>query len=230
MPGKRILILSVAFFAFSLASAVSAQAATGPQFLITWQASNSYAPAGYTGKILPTIESQIAAALTIISGGQPLNLSNQTIYWYLNGNFLGGGVGVTHTSFQPYGTPPTALTLKVELPNYPSGILTHEIVIPMVQPQAVIVAPYPSGNFATTQPTVQAVPYFFNATSTMALGINWSVNGQTVSSAENPQTLNISLPQGTASGFVLAVSLTMRNPNDSTIAGDTTNLTYQKQL
>src|ERR1700691_976963 len=49
-----------------------------PPFLMTWQALDSYAPAGYAGQILPNQESEIAASLEVIgANGKPVNLSGQ---------------------------------------------------------------------------------------------------------------------------------------------------------
>src|SRR5665213_880707 len=199
MQGKRFFYGAVLF---ALMVSVQTASAAGPQFLMTWQASNSYAPVGYAGEILPNQESQITASFELINAnGSPINLSGQTIYWYQNDNLLGGGVGVQHFTFRPYGEAPNTVTLKVELPDYPGGLLIHEIDIPIVQPQAVIEAPYPQGVFPVSPAMVQALPYFFAATSTSPFSFAWSVNGQTVTSAENPQTLQISLPQSTPAGY-----------------------------
>lgn len=201
----------------------------GPQAVITWTALNSYAPANYVGKVLPNQASEIVASLAVIDNGQFVNLSDQTIYWYQNDNLMGGGMGVQKFAFRPYGTAPNTITLKVEIPDYPSGLVIHEVNIPIVQPIAVISAPYPGGTFSANRATVQALPYFFATTSTSPLNFAWSVNGQTVTSAENPQSLQISLPGSTPAGYGVAVSLTISNSIDSMSAGGSANLTYQQQ-
>jgi hypothetical protein len=225
---------AIAFVAASLLSLAPASTAfaqsSGPQFLITWQASNSYAPPGYTGKILPNSESRITASVEILSNGKLVNISGQTVYWYLDDNFLGGGIGAQRVTFRPYGTAPTTMTLKVELPDYPGQTMIHEINIPLAAPQAIIDAAYPAGQFATSPVNAQALPFFFNVTSSNELSFAWTVNGQTVTSAENPQTLQISLPQSTPAGFAVGINLGVTNPSDSSQATASTNLTYQKQL
>jgi hypothetical protein len=200
---------------------------SGPQLFITWRALNSYAPAGYPGKILPNQTSQIAASLQVTNNGKPVDLSGQTVYWYQNDNLLGGGIGTQRFTFRPYGEAPNTITLKVELPDYPGGLLIHEINIPIVQPQAIIEAPYPRGNLTTNSAMVQALPYFFATSSTAPLTFTWAVNGQTVTSAENPQSLKISLPQSTPVGYGVAVTLTVQNSADSTSASASANLIYQ---
>lgn len=206
---------------------VHAQVASDPQLFITWQAANSYAPPSYADKILPNSNSAITASLEVISNGQPVDMSNQTIYWYLDDGFIGGGVGAQQATFHPDSQAPAAMILRVEAPDYPGGLLINEITIPVVDPTAVIDAPYPQGNFSGTQPTLEALPYFFDAPSISPLSFSWTVNNQPVSSAQNPQSLQISLPQSTPSGFQLAVGLTVNDSLDSSNAQALTNLTYQ---
>jgi hypothetical protein len=232
MKGIRVLgaFTFMFFFAAVVSTAVTHAQTAAPQFLMTWSASNSYVPVGYTGKVLPNQESQITAALEVMANGKLVNLSNETIYWYQDDTLLGGGVGTQQFTFRPYGTAPNVVTLKVELPDYPGGLLIHEINIPVTQPLAVVLAPYPNGVFASTPLVVQALPYFFAASSTSPLNFTWSVNGQVVTNAENPQSLQISLPQSTPAGYAVSVALTIENSLNAVSAMGDANLTYQKQL
>jgi hypothetical protein len=100
----------------------------------------------------------------------------------------------------------------------------------MVLPETVIYAPYPNGQFTQNPLTVQAIPYFFNIADPSGLSYAWSVNGQAGSNAENPETAQITLPQGTQSGTGVSASLSVENPNDSTVATASANLTYESQL
>jgi hypothetical protein len=208
----------------------NAQTASSPQFLITWKTAGSYIPSFYEGKALPTYGSQITASVELISQGKILDLSNQTVYWYLNDTLIGGGVGVQTVTFPPLGEPPSSLQLKVELPYYSAGYLINTINIPMVKPQAVISAPYPDGQFSQNTVTLTALPYFFNTSAASNLSYTWSVNGQQGSNTENPEEAQITLPKGTSSGEALSVSLSIKNPSDSTIGTASQNLTYESQL
>ncbi len=233
----------VGFFAIVLASGVfisiaptaraqtAAATASSPWFLITWKTTGSYIPSFYQGKALPTYGSNITASLELISPqGKVLDLSQQTIYWYVNDNLVGGGVGVQHVTFPPIGDAPNTINLRVTIPNYNGAYLVHAITIPMVLPEAVIYAPYPNGQFSQNPVSVQAIPYFFNVSDLTKLSYTWSVNGQNGSNAENPEAAQITLPQGTQSGTSVSVSLSLENPNDSTIATASANLTYESQL
>ena len=201
-----------------------------PKFVVTWKASGSYIPSFYQGKALPTFGSKVTASLALVSNGQQLNLQSQTIYWYLNDNLVGGGVGATHITFTPTGAPPSISVLKVELPNWNGSFLVHAIQIPLLEPQVVIYAPYPAGQFSGSPLTVSAYPYFWNTSSASNLSYTWSVNGETGTNTENPDQAQINLPGGTPAGTNFAVALTVKNIVDSTTAFATKSLTYVKQL
>lgn len=205
--------------------------ASSPWFLITWKTTGSYIPSFYQGKALPTYGANITASLELVSPqGKRLDLSQQTIYWYENDNLVGGGIGVQSVTFPPLGDAPNTINLRVTIPNYNGAYLVHAINIPMVLPEAVIYAPYPNGQSSQNSIGVTALPYFFNISSPSNLSYAWSVNGQNGANTENPEAAQITLPQGTPSGTGVDISLNIENPNDSTIATASANLTYQHQL
>ncbi len=208
-----------------------AQNASGTQFLLTWKATNSYIPSFYQGKALPSYGSQITAALEVVlPDGTFANLSNQPIFWYVDGTVVGGGTGVQEVTFPPFGTPPSTLSLTVSLPQYPGGAREDKVNIPFVAPVAVIGAPYPAGQFSANPVSVTAYPYYFGVASPSSLSYSWAVNGQTGTSAENPEVANVSLPQGTPSGTSVDISLTIQGVAASTAATANQTLTYQSQL
>ena len=234
MKSVRIVIFVVSaalcFLIFLLVFSKPARAQqTQPQFLLSWRATNSYVPSFYRGKILPGSRSQITASFELISSGGIVNVKSQPIYWYLDDTLIGGGAGVQQITFSPFGTAPEMETLRVELPNYSSGYLLHQITIPVINPEMVIDAPYPGGQFSETNATATALAYFFN-TPTTNLAFVWSVNGQSGSSAENPDIAQINLPAETPSGSTIAISLQTRNPQNGQSASASENLIYQKQL
>jgi hypothetical protein len=230
LPVGSFLALIFLLFAPTFTPAVHAQSASTPVFLVTWKTSGSYVPSNYPDKPLPTYGSQITASVQLFVGGQLQNLADQTIYWYGNSALLGGGVGAQQISFPPLGTPPSFFTLEVEIPSFNGNFLIHDVQIPMVNPVAVVYAPYPGGQTSANPINVQALPYFFNVSDPSTLSYAWQVNDQTGGNTENPQTLQISVPAGTPSGTSVAISLTVQNAQDSTVATANANLTYVTQL
>lgn len=226
-----IAFVFASFLCITPAHAQSTAAASSPTFLISWKTTGSYIPSFYIGKALPTYGSQITASLELVSPqGKILNLSGQTIYWYVNDTLVGGGPGVQSVTFPPVGDAPNTMNLRVTLPNYNGSYLIHAVNVPMVMPEAVIYAPYPNGQFVQNPVGVQALPYFFNVTDPSGLSYSWSVNGQSGQNTENPEVADISIPQGTQSGTSIAASLTVENPDDSTAATANVTLTYETQL
>jgi len=221
--------LLISYSLFLISGPALAQTSAGPQFMITWQASGSYVPPGYIGKALPNQGSKISASVALVSNGQLVNLGKRTVYWYLNDTLIGGGIGVQNISFTPFGGAPNFMTLKVEIPNYNGNLLLHAIQIPLVEPKAAIEAQHVNGKFSSNPLALTGTPYYFNTADPSSLTYQWSVNGQSPATAENPQTLQVNLDQGTPSGSSFAVALTIANPADTMTAADTANLTYVKQ-
>ena len=225
-----MIVLGLGIFFSFIVPRANAQTASPPQFLVTWKVFGSYIPSFYTGKTLPSFGSKITASFELVSNGTILNIKSQTVYWYLDQVLIGGGTGIQQITFSPVGTPPSSLDLTIQFPSYDGGYLTHQIEIPMVEPEAVIYSPYPNNNFSTNPLVVKALPFFFDTASSTELAYTWGVNNQTSSNSESPQGADIILPQGTPSGSTFAVSLTIENPFDSTIATADDNLTYNQQL
>ena len=222
-------ILAAAILTATILSGANAQS-SAPQMVMTWQAYGSYVPAGYKDKALPNQESELTASLALLSNGKPVDLSGQTIYWYLDNTPIGNTLGGQYIIFSPIGTAPAFLTLKAELPNYHGNLLTHDIQIPLVSPKAVIASPHPTGQSSQNPITLRGVPYFFYTSDPSTLSYAWSVNGQVSTSTENPGTLQINLDPAMSSGSSLAISLSIVNPNDSMSSNDSTNIVYLKQL
>lgn len=220
------LILAGSFF---FIPPTHAQTASNPQFLVTWRSTASSIPSNYPGKALPSYGSKVTADFELVSAGKVLNISGQTIYWYLEDTLIGGGVGVQQLTFPLFGTPPNTLTLRIEIPNYNGQYLIHTLDLPFANPAVVIYAPYSGGTFSSNPVDVTALPYFFNA-SPSQLTYTWAVNGQTGANAENPQTAEVTLPQGTPAGTGITVSLSVENPVGAVTAAAESTLTYSGQL
>ena len=218
-----ILILASAFFS-GLIPARAQQ--SSPIAVITWRVTGSYVPPSYIGKALPNSASSVTAAITVFDGGKVIDVSGDTIYWYLNDTLLGGGPGVKSFTFIPFAGGGSG-TLKVEIPNYANGLLIKTTPIFVATPAVVLNAPYPAATFSANPLAISAEPYFFPVSSADQLSYAWTVNGQAVSGAENPETLRVSLGPGTTAGSRFDVSISVTNSGNSAAATDEKTLTYQ---
>lgn len=224
-----IALTIIAFFAVGSAYKNPARAQTaGLQFLTTWQA-KSYVPPQYHGKTMPTGGSQITVAVELINRGKIVDLSNQTVTWYQNGNILGSGKGMQTLTFLAPSDGSSAVSLTIELPDYGSQLLVAAVNIPIVRPEAVIESPYLNGVFVGNSLQVKGVPYFFNVSSPSALNFAWSVNSETPSSAEDPSNLITSINSDAPPGSTIDISLTISNPGETLAAAQAeTTLTLGK--
>jgi hypothetical protein len=187
------------------------------------------APANYIGKVLPGINSSVSASLAVATKNGFADLSSRTIYWYLDGNLIGGGVGKQTITFQAPGHT-EIMALRVTIPDYPTGPLTDTARIQIADPSVVIVAPYPNGVFSGSSVQLKAVPYFFPAAASKKLSYRWTVNGQTITAAENPQDLIINLGASTPPNYLLNVDLSVqRTDDDLTSANSNIALTNARQ-
>lgn len=207
---KISIILSLAvLLSFSGLGRSSAQQ-QAPELFITWKAA-TYAPPNFAGKVLPVAGSLIVASFEVIDQGVPANLSRQTVYWYINGNFFKGGEGIQSLRF---GAPAGGgdIDLRVQLPNYKNNFLVKTVTIPVVEPEAVIESPFPDGKISNPSIQLKGVPYFFNTKTLADLSFSWQVNGQAPKGTENPDSLNVNLGPTTPQGFALGIGLLIQNP------------------
>jgi hypothetical protein len=190
---------------------VHAQTSNSAMWL-TWRAA-TYIPAEYDGRALPTPGSNIVVAIDVIQNGKPIDLSAETIYWYVGGSYIAGGTGLTRTAVSvPDIISQNQMTVRVSLPETLGG-LARTITIPIAQPQAVITVTPPDPATANRDLSfdVEAKTYFFTVNDPDQLNFNWKVNNQAPSSFNDPMHLHINIPQGTAPGTKLNVRLKVDN-------------------
>ncbi len=181
-----------------------------PHLVITWQA-KSYAPLGYEGKILPTEKSLVNASVALIERGAPVNISNETVYWYLNEKFLAGGQGIRSVQFRTPELGGGSIKLRVHLPGYKGKLIINTIEIPVTFPQLAIDAPF-FNKTVGTKFTVRARPFFFNVERVSQLKYSWRVNGAPPKSSENPESLDVSVNADAPPGSQIEIRSVVSNP------------------
>lgn len=181
-----------------------------PQFLITWSA-ESYVPPLFAGKILPTANSPITVSFEIIDGGKPVNLSKQTIYWYVNNGLFGAATNKQKTTFLAPKTAPSIIKVRIEIPNYPSGLLVKTLEVPVVRPEAIIEAPYPEKKFAERKILSKGVPYFFGIQPKPEFDFSWRANGAEGNRAEPYNEFVVDLTPYSPPGYKVNISLLVKN-------------------
>jgi len=219
---KKILLggfIATAILGVVLFSDTGAQSAT---ILITWR-TQTYVPRDFPGKALPIPGSPITASLEAIVGGKTADLSNTTIYWYLDGHQIGGGTGVWNMTLQaPSGSSGVA-SLRAQIENLAGARVAKTIYIPVVSPEAIIESPYYNGQFSGESANVKAMPYFFSVADPSRLSFSWLVNGESSKNSGNPDELSVKAG-GSDSGTAINIFLTITNPlgaSESALTGIT---------
>lgn len=224
---QRLFIVIGGFFLFALYG-LHSSLAVEPQIFVTWKA-KAYAPADYTGKILPTASTLIDASLELIDNGQLAHLEDTTIYWYVNDTFVSGGRNVQNISFRTPAFTDTSVEVRAQLPDYKGEFLAKTIRIPVVRPEAVIRTPIPGRTFSASRLTLEAIPYFFNAPSPRYLNFAWTVNGTPPDSSDDPDILNLIVPSDLPGNAPVEITLKIRDPNIKlTVAQSSLQLVYVK--
>lgn len=199
---KIIILLFLLFSLFLLKISFAQQ--TKNDLIISWQAS-SFVPYYFEGKILPTVGSNVFAAIDLIQNNKIVDLSKTKIYWYVNNELFSNSIGIQKIKFS---APPPAnsnINLRVELPDL--GI-SKTIEIPVVKPKLVLDAPFPKKEIKTNYFELVAYPYFFNLTNNDLdyLSVSWLINGVVGKpSAENPLKIKINITDKNVSDLVIEV-------------------------
>ncbi len=225
---KKNILLKLSLAGLSLlllASAPAGAQVSGPQIFLTWK-TKGYVPENYAGKILPGSTSPVLAALDVVQNGKVADLSNLTIYWYLNDKLLDRGVGLQAVTFRtPKSLGGGAITLRAEIPDFPGTGASKAIDIPLVPPSVVLRSTYPQNKFSSRSAEVSAIPYFFTVPDISFLTFSWAVNGTGVKTTENPQTLQVNINQDATPGSTLNIKVSVSNP-----AGYFENVSDEKGL
>lgn len=202
----------------------------GPELLLTWKAQN-YTPVMYPGKAIPTGKTPIVLSVELIDAGKVVDLSQIRVNWYVNNEFLDGGAGKHSIIVQTKRLAGDRLIVRADIPQYHNGTFSKSADIRSIAPVLTIVPVFGyDGNFITdAKSQFRAVPFFFNVTSPNALIYQWQVNDQEAQSTENPQLLNLSLPDTTPDRYSISVQATARDPMVDTLfssAGATSIFTF----
>ncbi|MEK7180844.1 MAG: hypothetical protein AAB738_00730 [Patescibacteria group bacterium] len=185
--------------------------ATEPEFMFTWKA-RSYAPAEFSGKILPTDKSSITVSFEMIDRGRIVNLSKNDIYWYVNDDFFKGGAGLQEITFRASGVGRQVARITVN--DYLGQTLIKSVEILSVKPEVVIPVPFPGGKLRDSRVWFEALPYFFNTKNPDNLGFEWKINDQSPEASGDPKVLNVTFRQIPVQGTTISISLNVKNPRN----------------
>lgn len=204
---NKKIIIALLFF-----GVIVARAQTTPQFLVSWKSGN-YTPPEYIGKTLPSFNSPVLISFELINAGRPVDLSKNTIQWFINDSLFQSGAGIQKISFFAPSTAGT-LTIQIKIPDWNGVVLIKNIEIPVVSPEAVVETPFSGTIVSTKSFKLVARPYFFNIPNLQYMNYTWTIDGKNPEKLTDPETLNISIRDGVSAGTHIGVSLLLQNPNN----------------
>lgn len=221
-----VLIVFVFYFLFSILNHIHAQ--TSPQFLVSWQAQN-YAPSWYQGKFLPIKGTTIEVNFDLIDSGKIADLSKTKIRWYVNDALVlneDSGLGIKTLKFNTPDSAGNNTEVRIAIVDYKGNALNKIITIPIVNPEAVIEAPYVDQKISSGSSVFKAVPFFFNVNNPANLSVNWSIGTQQPKNPSlNPYILELNVESATPSGTGIQLSVMIKKGLES--AGKSVNLTVK---
>lgn len=190
-------------------------AQTAPQFLVSWQA-NSYVPSWYAGKIFPTKDTAVEISFELLDDGKPANLSKIAIRWYINDKLVkneSDGLGIKYLKFIANDYPGQDTEIRISIPSYKNfGPLDEIITIPIVKPQAVIVASYPNKEIIAGKSVFEAIPFFFSVKDSKKIFYRWFVDNREVSDlGDNFKVLDLNIPSEAPKGTIINVKAMIKN-------------------
>ena len=204
-----LIILTIGCF-LTAVSQINAQ--TAPEFIVSWKA-GSFAPSDYSGKIFPTKNTLVEIGFDLIDENKFVNLSNYTIYWFLDGKLIKKGKGLKGIDFKTTQLNNDHLA-RITIVNYKGNDLDKTVLIPVVSPEVVINLPYPNNEpVKEGQIIFQALAYFFNVSKLTDLNFDWSMDNQKISKGKvvRPDILNLEINSNNAPSPTFNLSVTVKN-------------------
>ena len=208
-------------------AAVKAQAA--PTVIAAWK-TDSYVPASFPGKALPSKDSAVTAAVEVLDGGRLANLSGTEIRWLLDNDELVSGFGKKTFQFRTDKEAEDAHELKITV-LYRGAELISFLTIPVAAPEVAIDFKMYRYQIKRGESRLKAVPYFFNiADPKKDMDYVWSSGNQITEGAEeNPDELLYEVSPETPIGDIINISVLARNiQKELELAGDSLTLVVIK--
>ncbi|MBI5147573.1 MAG: hypothetical protein HZA37_00250 [Parcubacteria group bacterium] len=225
--GTAVLLAAILLSPLFSPAAVKAQ--TAPSVIAAWKA-DSYAPANFSGKILPSKSSVVTASVEILDNGRFVNLSGTEIRWLLDNGDIVSGAGKKTFQFRVGKEAEDAHELKITV-LYRGAELIGFLTIPVTAPEAVIDFRGYRYQIRQGESRFRVLPYFFNITEPKKdLKFVWSSGDQTAEGTdENPDELVYGISSDTPIGDTINIRVLAQNiRKELEFAGDSLTLVVIK--
>lgn len=177
------------------------------ELMLSWR-SNALSPAGYVGRVPPSVGSTVLITGEALVNGIPSSLKGYEVRWYVDGEFYQSGFGLHTITIRIPGVHGSNFDVRMEIVDAPFAATNATLTIPIGGPSVVITGP----RDLTLREGIllfRAVPYGFNVARPNDLVFTWTVNGVAPDATENPEELSLNL-KGTPTEPVV-IEVTVRN-------------------
>jgi len=174
----RFSVIAFSLLIFIVTFSTGFSQATPAEVFVSWKADNSFVPADYPGKALPSPLSSITVKVGAFRGGGRVDLSGVTIRWFVDNYAVKQGVGMTeHTIVPSLRTNQRTREIKVQLLELGSQVLSKSVSIPIVTPEVVIKGGETGGALSRGLNLLSADPYYFSVDRVGDIFYRWVVAG-----------------------------------------------------
>lgn len=185
----KILTLSVFSLVFFALLSVNIASGAGEDILLSWK-TDSFVPAQYLGKRLPTGGSKVAVLAQVIKDGRVSSASQYEATWFLNKKIVAQGKNITKLEFVADEAVSQYEVILV-LANSSQGTIEQTIVVPVVKSKLIIDSPYYENFVGAKDIRLNSLPYFFNVASEDEISVSWTINDNVVAIRSKALTFDI---------------------------------------
>lgn len=178
--------------------------------IITWRANNYY-PSDFLGKALPTNGTTVSLSAILLDNQKIQDVSSLPILWYVDGNFLNGGVGDYQTSFKVTKTAGDSHVVNIQI-GTANQTVSASINIPVSNYEAVVNIPYPADTVSqNSTANLEIIPYFFNVKSFNDFLFSWTINNVQNVTSTTDNTLSLNIGQVSPANNSVNINVSVQN-------------------
>ncbi len=149
-----------------------------PELMLTWSAANSFVPAAYAGRIMPSTDGMVTLAVQLVDNHKLVAQPDATFEWYINNRLVTSGKNITHFSFKTADYLSNN-SIRVRMTDYnTSAAIEKTLYLPQSRSLVAITTPYPNNGISLAGSMLEALPYFFPAKTLDEISFAWQVGDQ----------------------------------------------------
>ena len=206
MKTNKILISLLALLVVCFGVVKITKGAGASEIIVTWK-TDTYAPAWFLGKILPTRNSNISAAVSVVDNGVLADLSEFEIRWDGGGEVFQSGIGLDSFNFKVPKFSSGEQSLTVSIVGYNGSNIRKTVFIPIVNPE-IIIDTNLTDELVKSGGTVniRALPFFFNVKNDSEIDLSWQINGERLQNQSVKNAIQLKIPELKSDSLIVKAS------------------------